>query len=476
MPIDSGDTAWVITATALVMIMTPALGFFYGGLVRRKNLVATIVQCLVIFSVVSLVWALWGYTLTFGPSFHGFIGDLSRFGLNNVGAAPNPAYSATIPELLYFAFQLKFAAITPALIIGAFAGRARLKPLLIFIVAWTTFIYVPIAMWIWNPGGWLHGVGVVDFAGGLVVHTSAGVSAVAAALVIGRRKEEEVRETRPNNVPYVILGTALLWFGWFGFNAGSALAANGVAVNALVVTNLAAAASGVTWMMVDWLRNGRPSAVGMAVGAVCGLAAVTPASGFVGPTGSLIIGVVAGLMCNLIANWRARTTLDDSLDVFACHGAGGIWGTIATGLFASTAINAAGPNGLVFGNPHQAVVQLFGVIVVAAFAFAGSYLLLKVINVFSPLRVDPAHEEVGLDIAEFGEQAYEPTHTIGAAANLPTPQPFRPRGTLPGAIRRAARALPAMVARARPLRANRLYRRRTLPVSVDPDAAPATIG
>ena len=410
MAIDSGDVAWVITATALVMIMTPALGFFYGGLTRRKNLVATIVQCLMIFSVVSLVWALWGYTMTFGPAFHGFIGDFSKVALLNVGAAPNPNYSSTIPELLYFAFQLKFAAITPALIIGAFAGRVRLKALLIFIVLWTTFIYVPIAMWIWNPGGWLHIFGVVDFAGGLVVHTSAGVSAVAAALVIGRGKDFG-RESRPNNVPYVILGTAILWFGWFGFNAGSALAANAVAVNALVDTNLAAAAAGVSWLLLDWTRKGRPSAVGMAVGAVCGLAAVTPAAGFVGPGPSILIGLVAGVFCNYVASWRARTTLDDSLDVFACHGAGGMWGTIATGLFASTAINAAGPNGLFYGNPHQALVQLAGVAVVASFAFVGSYVLLRLINIFSPLRVGPEAEDAGLDISEFGEAAYDPTGT-----------------------------------------------------------------
>ncbi len=408
MAIDTGDTAWVITATALVMLMTPALGFFYGGLVRRKNLVATIVQCLAIFSVVSLVWAIWGYTLTFGPSVDGVIGNLSKFMLVNVGAAPNPAYSSFIPELLYFAFQLKFAAITPALIIGAFAGRVRFKSLLIFIVLWTTLIYVPIAMWIWNPGGWLHLFGVVDFAGGLVVHTSAGVSAVAAAIVIGRRSSVEGRENRPNNVPYVILGTALLWFGWFGFNAGSALAADGVAVNALVTTNLAAAAAGVSWLLVDWIRKGRPSAVGMAVGAVCGLAAVTPAAGYVSASDSIIIGLVAGIFSNYVANWRARTRLDDSLDVFACHGAGGMWGTIATGLFASTAINAAGPNGLFYGNPHQALVQLFGVAVVAVFAFVGTYVLLRAINLFSPLRVGPAEEGKGLDAAEFGEEAYDP--------------------------------------------------------------------
>jgi len=407
--IDTGDSAWVITATALVMIMTPALGFFYGGLVRRKNLVTTIAECLMIFCIVSLAWALWGYSLAFGPGVHGVIGNYAYFALNGVSAFnPDPAYSTVIPALLYFAFQLKFAAITPALIIGAFAGRARLKPTLIFIVLWMTLIYAPIAMWVWNPAGWLHRLGVMDFAGGLVVHTSAGVSAVAAALVIGGRAPAERQETRPNNVPYVILGTALLWFGWFGFNAGSALAANGVAVNALVVTNLAAAAGGVSWMLVDWIRLGRPSAVGMSVGAVCGLAAVTPASGFVGPSGSLVIGVVAGLLCNFIASWRARTRLDDSLDVFACHGAGGMWGTLATGLFASTAINASGQNGLLFGNPHQLLVQMLGIAVVASFAFVGSYALLRVINVFSPLRAGPTEEAQGLDVAEFGEAAYHP--------------------------------------------------------------------
>ena len=405
--LDSGDVAWVITATALVMLMTPALGFFYGGLVRRKNLITTIVQCLVIFSVVSLVWALWGYTMTFGPAYGGFIGSFAHFGLWNVGADPAYAYSPNIPALLYFAFQLKFAAITPALIIGAFAGRVRLKGLLIFIVLWTSLIYVPIAMWIWNPGGWLHQLGVVDFAGGLVVHTSAGVSAVAAALVIGRGQDFG-RESRPNNVPYVILGTAVLWFGWFGFNAGSALAANQVAVVALVNTNLAAAAAGVTWMLVDWVGKGRPSAVGMAVGAVCGLAAVTPASGFVSPSAAIVIGLVAGVFCNRVANWRARTRLDDSLDVFACHGAGGMWGTLATGLFATVAVNSAGVNGLFYGNPHQALVELFGIGVVASFAFVGSYVLLRVINVFSPLRAGPAEEAAGLDMAEFGEGAYDP--------------------------------------------------------------------
>jgi ammonium transporter, Amt family len=424
MPIDTGDVAWVIAATTLVMLMTPALGFFYGGLVGRKNLVALLAQCMAIFSIICIIWALWGYSITFGPSWHGIIGSLSKVGLNGVGAAPNPMYSSTIPELLYFAFQMKFAAITPALIIGAFAGRARLKPMLVFVVLWVTFIYAPVASWIWNPGGWLGlgGLGVMDFAGGLVVHTSAGVSAVAAALVIGPRTAAEKKQARPNNVPYVILGTALLWFGWFGFNAGSALAANSIAVNALVVTNLAAATAGITWMCVEWWQKGRPSAVGMCVGAVCGLAAVTPASGYVGPLGSIVIGLVAALACYSVANWRARTRLDDSLDVFAAHGVGGMWGTLATGLFASTAINAAGHNGLVFGDAHTVLVQLVGIVVVAVFCFVGSYIILRVINFFLPLRVRPEEEQKGLDLAEFGESAYDP----GGPAPPPPPEASDP--------------------------------------------------
>jgi Amt family ammonium transporter len=320
--------------------------------------------------------------------------------------APNPGYSSTIPELLYFAFQLKFAAITPALIIGAFAGRIRFKALLIYITLWTTLVYCPIAHWNWAVGGILKSIGVIDFAGGLVVHTSAGVSAVAAALVLGRSRDTGRKQALPNNVPYVMLGASILWFGWFGFNAGSALAANALAVNALVVTNLAAAAAAMSWMFTDWVRKGKPSAVGISVGAVCGLVAITPASGYVGPMPSIIIGAAAGILCNYVGSWRARTTLDDSLDVFACHGVGGIWGTIATGLFASAAINAAGPNGLFFGNPMQVVIQALACVIVAAFAFTGSYVILRVINVFTPVRVSPKEEDAGLDITQHGEEAY----------------------------------------------------------------------
>lgn len=403
-----GDIAWVAVATALVMLMTPALGFFYAGLVRRKNLLSTLVQCLIIFAVVSIVWTLWGYSLVFGPSIHGIIGDLSWAGLNGIGAAPNMAYAPLIPELLFFAFQLKFAAITPALIIGAFAERIHFRSLLIFIILWSTLIYSPVAHWVWNTDGWLKAIGAEDFAGGLVVHITAGLSALAAAIVIGRRKDIEKKETlKPSNIPYVILGAALLWFGWFGFNAGSALGADSIMVFALVNTNLAAAAAAVTWMAVDWIMKGKPSAVGMAVGAVCGLVAITPASGYVNVLSALIIGAVAGVLSNLMSNWRStRTRIDDTLDVFSCHGMSGIWGSIATGIFATVLINPTSVNGLLFGNTHLLTAQVIAVVVIAAYSFFGSYLLLKFINIFSPLRVSPEDEEKGLDLAEHGEEAY----------------------------------------------------------------------
>ncbi len=414
--INSGDVSWLLASTALVMLMTPALGFFYGGLVRKKNLVSTIAQCFIIFAVISLVWAFWGYSMTFGPSYHGIIGDLSLAGLNGIGIHDiNPALAPTIPTLLVFAFQLKFAAITPALIIGACAERVRFKSLLIFIVLWSTLIYVPVAHWVWNPAGWLKGVGSIDFAGGLVVHITAGVSALAAALVLGRRKGcavpwkqhmqeiEHKVEFKPTNIPYVLLGAALLWFGWFGFNAGSAMAANDLAVSALVVTNLAAAAAAVSWMLCDWAIKGKPSAVGMAVGAVVGLVVITPASGFVTPTAAIIMGLIGGVLSNVISSWRAgRSRIDDTLDVFACHGVGGIWGAIGTGIFASI-----GATGLIVGNVHQFLAQLLAVGVVVPFAFFGSYLLLKAVNLFSPLRVSQEAEDAGLDLSEHGEEAYQ---------------------------------------------------------------------
>lgn len=421
----AGDIAWILTSTALVMLMTPALAFFYGGLVRRKNLVSTLVQCIIIFAVVSLVWFFWGYSLVYGPSVGGIVGNLSLFGLNNISIYSVYPSAPAIPEILLFAFQLKFAAITPALIIGACAERIRFKSLLIFVVLWSTLIYSPIAHWIWNPNGWLHMLGAVDFAGGIVVHLAAGLSALAAALVIGRRrgcvywkdqlkalKQEGTKKTapmgsefKPTNIPYVILGAGLLWFGWFGFNGGSALAADNLAVSAVVVTNLAAAAAAVSYMLMDWLIKGKPSALGIAVGGVCGLAAITAGSGYVNFTDAVIIGLATGIVCNLVANWRAgRSRIDDSLDVFACHGIGGLIGAISIGLFASAAVN--GVNGLLYGNLYQLGVQLLAVVVVSAFAFFGTYALLKVVDRFSPLRVSPKEEEDGLDISQHGEEAY----------------------------------------------------------------------
>jgi Amt family ammonium transporter len=416
---DSGDIAWVAACTALVMLMTPALAFFYGGLVRKKNLVSTLSQCLTIFAVVSLVWAIWGYSLSFGPSAggFGFIGDLSKVFLNGITPSTPipPSYAPiingtaqqVIPELSYFGFQLKFAAITPALIIGAFAERIKFRSMLIFIVLWSTVIYSPVAHWVWGAGGWLHAMGALDFAGGTVVHMTAGFTALAASIVIGKRKDLGLKEFKPNNIPYVILGASLLWFGWFGFNAGSALAATPLAVSALVTTNLAAAAAAVSWMCVDWIIKGKPSGVGIAVGAVCGLVAITPASGFVGIPAAIIIGLFAGILSNLVANWRAsRRRFDDTLDVFACHGMSGVWGSLATGLFASTAVNIGGNNGLFFGNPHQFLVQALAVAVVAVFAFGGSFILLKIIDKVTPLRVSPEEEEKGLDQSQHGEDAY----------------------------------------------------------------------
>jgi Amt family ammonium transporter len=406
------DIAWVGSCTALVMLMTVGLAFFYGGLVRRKDLVATLSQCLTVFAAVSLVWVIWGYSLAFSPNVSnlGLIGNLSQVFLINIGPSTvNVNYAPFIPEFLHFAFQLKFAAITPALVIGAFAGRIKFRSLLIFIIVWSSIIYSPIAHWIWGIGGWLHSIGAIDFAGGAVVHEAAGLTALAAALVIGKRHDLSPRESKPNNIPYVILGAGLLWFGWFGFNAGSALAANEIAVSAIVVTNLSAAAAAASWMTLDWLIKGKPSAVGLAVGSVCGLAAITPASGYVGVPASLLIGGLAGVFANLVANWRAsRLRFDDTLDVFACHGVSGIWGMIATGLFASTAINPTGPNGLFYGNPNQLLVQLLTIAVVAGFAFFGSYVILKIINRVTPLRVSPEEEQRGLDESEFGEEAYYP--------------------------------------------------------------------
>lgn len=403
--LDSADSAWVAVAAVLVMLMTPALGFFYGGLVRQKNVVSTIMQCLIIFAISTGVWTLWGYSLAFAPSLGGFIGSLKNAFLHGVGSAPNEAYASTIPSSLFYFFQLKFAAITPALIIGAFAERIRFRSLIVFIILWTTVVYAPAAHWVWGVGGWLRNLGALDFAGGTVVHVLAGVSALGSAMVIGRRKKG-THGARPSNVPFVILGAALLWFGWFGFNAGSALAINGIAVGALVTTNIAAAFAALSWMTVDWVLWGKPSATGAATGAVCGLVAITPAAGFVDSTAAIVIGMLAGMVCSFTVVLMDRTGLDDTLDVFACHGVGGIFGAIATGFFAQKLINPGGADGLFYGNPKQVLIQILAVVATAIWAFVVSIILLKIIDRVMGLRVTAEEEEIGLDLSQHGETAY----------------------------------------------------------------------
>lgn len=403
--LNAADSAWVSVAAALVMLMTPALGFFYGGLVRQKNVVSTIMQCLIIFAISTGVWTLLGYSLAFAPGKGGFIGGLKYVFLHGVGAAPIEEYAATIPGSLFYFFQLKFAAITPALIIGAFAERIRFRSLIIFIILWTICVYAPAAHWVWGVGGWLRNMGALDFAGGTVVHVLAGVSALGSAMVIGKRRKI-AHAPRPSNVPFVILGAALLWFGWFGFNAGSALAMNGIAVNALVTTNTAAAFAALSWMAVDWTLWGKPSATGAATGAVCGLVAITPAAGYVDCVASVIIGILVGMVCSFMVVLLDRTGLDDTLDVFACHGMGGIFGAIATGFFAQKIINPAGADGLLYGNPKQVLIQIAAVAATALWGFVVSVILLKIIDWTVGLRVTEEEEEMGLDLSQHGETAY----------------------------------------------------------------------
>ncbi|HEX3641430.1 MAG TPA: ammonium transporter, partial [Ktedonobacteraceae bacterium] len=406
--INPGDTAWVLVSSALVMIMTPAVGFFYGGMVRSKNVVSVIKQSMVILALISIQWVLFGYSLAFGKDIGaGILGGFSFIGLNGVGYAPNPDYAATIPHLAFMVFQAMFAIITPALIIGAFVERIRFRTLVVFVLLWATLVYDPIAHWVWNPDGWLHKLGALDFAGGTVVHVSSGFAALAAAIVVGKRigfKKSEAAEA--NNVPFTILGAALLWFGWFGFNAGSALAASPLAVGAFVVTNTAAAASALTWMALSWIQNGRPSALATATGAVCGLVAITPASGFVGPLSSIAIGIIGGLVTYMMLLFRSKkTSIDDTLDVWAAHGMGGLTGAILTGVFAEKVINSAGANGLLFGNPSQLLTQIFAVAVTAVYAFVVTFVLLKFLS-FMGLRVTDREEALGLDLAAHGEEGY----------------------------------------------------------------------
>jgi Amt family ammonium transporter len=403
--INSGDTAWMLISTALVLVMTPALAFFYGGMVRRKNALSTLNLSFITIALISLQWVLFGYSLSFGKDLGGLLGGLSYIGLGGVGAAPNPEYGPTIPHLAFMAFQMMFAIITPALITGAFVERIKFKTYILFTLIWATLVYDPVAHWVWGTGGILRSLGALDFAGGTVVHILAGFSALAFALVIGARKGFGNSPMEPHNIPFTVLGAGLLWMGWFGFNGGSALAADGLAVNALVTTNTAAAAAALSWMFITW-RQHKPSVLGTVIGAVVGLVAITPAAGYVTPLAAIVIGAIAPPISLLAIKARQKMGLDESLDVWACHGIGGTWGALATGLFASKAVNPAGADGLFYGNPSQFLIQAAAAAVSIAFAFGMTYALARILKAVVGLRVSRDEEEVGLDISEHGEPAY----------------------------------------------------------------------
>ncbi len=394
----SGDVAWMLTATALVLLMTPGLSFFYGGMVQRKNVISTMLQSFICMGVVSILWVVVGFSLAFGKSIGGFIGSPTDFFMfHNVGAMPNPAFAATIPFALFAMFQLKFAIITPALITGSFAERVRFASYLIFITLFTLLIYCPIAHWTWHPDGFLHQWGVLDFAGGTVVHMSAGFAALAGALLMGRRKVHLASETSlPASIPFVLLGTGMLWFGWFGFNSGSAFSANETAVQAFITTNTASAAAMLAWVLWDAVWGRRPSALAACVGAVVGLVAITPAAGYVTIGASIVIGIVASVISNMVAHWKSSSQLDDTLDVFPCHGVGGIVGMIATGIFAEKV-------GLIYGTSTVFLRHLLAIGIVGGYSFVGSCLIYKLSDFLVTLRVRPEQEDLGLDISQHGE-------------------------------------------------------------------------
>lgn len=396
-------------SAALVMLMTvPGLAFFYGGLVRRKNVLSILMQCFIIMCVISLQWMLFGYSLAFGPDTGwGIIGSLEWAGLKNVGSLPNKDYAATIPHSVFMIFQAMFAVITPALIIGAFAERIKFSAFLVFTLLWTTFVYDPLAHWVWGTGGWLKNLGALDFAGGIVVHVSSGVSALVMCLLLGKRIGYKREPFRPHNLPFTVLGAALLWFGWFGFNAGSALAADGLAANAFITTHAATAAAGLTWALIEWRQHSAPTVLGTVTGAVAGLVAITPACGFVNPMNAILIGTLAGSVCYLaVAAIKARLGYDDALDAFGVHGVGGTWGTIATGIFAEKAVNAAGADGLFLGQIQPFLVQGLLIVVVPVFAAGMTWILFKAVDALMGMRVEKKDEIVGLDLTQQREAAY----------------------------------------------------------------------
>jgi len=404
--VEPGDTAFVLLSAALVMLMTPGLAMFYGGMVRRKNVLGTLMHSFVAIALVSVQWILFGYSLSFGPDIHGIIGSLDWIGLRGVGIDPNPDYASTIPHMAFMIYQAMFAVITPALIAGAFAERMKFSAFLLFTLLWSTIVYDPVAHWVWSTGGWLRNMGALDFAGGIVVHITSGISALAAALVIGKRRGYLREPMPPHNLPMTVLGAGLLWFGWFGFNAGSALSAGGLSTMAFVITHIAAVTATLVWVIIEWLHRGKPTMFGAATGSIAGLATITPASGFIGPMAALAIGAAAGAVCYLSLNVKPKLRFDDSLDAFGVHGVGGILGTIGAGLFAQKAINAAGADGLFFGNPSQLLVQLLSVGIVAIFSFVVSLALLKIIDWSIGLRVSDEEEMLGLDLSQHEESGY----------------------------------------------------------------------
>ena len=404
--INAGDTAFVLVSAALVMFMTPGLALFYGGMVRSKNVLATIMQSFIIIGLVTVIWILWGYSLAFGPDVGGIVGNLSWFALKGVGLAPSPDYASTIPHQAFMIFQGMFAIITPALITGAFAERMKFSALLVFIALWSTLVYSPLAHWVWGSGGWLGNLGALDFAGGTVVHISSGASALAAVLIISKRRGYGKEQFIPHNLPMTLTGTAILWFGWFGFNAGSALGSNGLAAAAFVNTHVAAGTASLSWLFAEWIHHGKPTTLGAASGAVAGLVAITPAAGFVSPVSALIIGGLAGVICYGAVMAKAKLGYDDSLDVVGIHGVGGTWGALATGLFASTVVNPDAANGLFFGNPGQLWIQFLSVIVTCLFTFAMTLVILKVLDLVMGLKVSEEEEIRGLDVTQHSEAGY----------------------------------------------------------------------
>jgi ammonium transporter, Amt family len=405
--IDTGDTAWVLMSTALVLLMTaPGLALFYGGMSRSKNALGTVMQSFIVVALISIQWLLWGYSLAFGPDMGGIIGSLEWFGLMGVGLEPNPNYAATIPHQTFMLFQMMFAVITPALITGAYAERVKFSSFILFTLLWATFIYDPLAHWVWGVGGWLRNLGALDFAGGTVVHISAGMAGLACAIMFRKRLGHGKELMSPHNLPMTLTGASLLWFGWFGFNAGSALGAGALATSTFTATNTSTAAATLAWMVAEWFYRGKPSALGAATGAVAGMVAITPASGYVDPISAIWIGIGAGVFCYIAVMLKPLFGYDDALDAVGVHAVGGIWGVLATGLFASKAVNAAGANGLFFGNPAQLGIQAMALLVTIVFVFVGTLIILAIVSAITGLRVTEEEEETGLDLSQHDEKAY----------------------------------------------------------------------